>query len=149
MIKVSVRDTIIMTLFTLVLVNGLAYIASLMLGISFLKLFSNTWILFIGYPVAHGIIQARLNRKSVLTISDFDDFSSVLQEIEYIAGRINYEITKEDNGTVRFNRKSKLGKFFNMIFKEDFTMTSQDNYIKVNGKRNELKRIEKRLKKLD
>lgn len=149
LLKVSVRDAIIMTLFTLVLVNGLGYLISLVLGISFLTLFSNTWILFIGYPVAHGIIQSRINRKGVLIISDFDDFSSILQEIEYIAGRINYKLTKEDNGNIRFNRKSKFGRFLNLVFKEDFTMTKHDNYTKIYGKRSTLMRIEKRLKKLD
>lgn len=149
MIRISVRDTVVMTLFTLVLVNGLAYLISLVLGISFLTLFSNAWILFIGYPIAHGIIQSRINRKGVLTIRDFDDFDSILLEIEYIAGRINYKLTKEAGGKIRFNRKSKFGRFLNRIFKEDFTMTSKDNSIKVYGKRNTLRRIEKRLKKLE
>lgn len=147
--SVSIPEMIKLILFILLLVNVLAYIYALMLGESYLSIFQSAWIILIGYPIAHGVIQSRLNRNGVLIVSQFENADLLKKEIEYIAGRIGYEVTSRDDKIVNFNRLTGVSKFLNRLYREDFSVVSSENSVEIHGKRNTLFRINKRLKEIN
>ncbi len=142
---VNLAEMAALIVFGLIVINGIIFLFSIIAGARFLEVFKSTWLISLGYPVLHGIIQSYINRNGVMTITEFDDPVSLTEEIEHSAGRIGYKITKKDNGNLRFNRRSKSGRILNLLFREDFRVTVSDSEVKIRGKRNPLKRIGKRL----
>jgi hypothetical protein len=133
--SVSIPEMIKLILFILLLVNVLAFIYALMLGESFLSIFQSAWIILIGYPIAHGVIQTRLNRNGVLIVSQFDNADLLKKEIEYIAGRIGYEVSSRDDKTVNFNRVTWISKLLNKLYNEDFSLVTSENSVEISWKK--------------
>jgi hypothetical protein len=147
--SVSIPEMIKLTLFILLLVNVLAYFYALALGESYFAIFRSAWIILIGYPIAHGMIQSRLNRNGVLIVSQYENAELLKKEIEYIAERIGYEVTSRDEKSVNFNRLTGVSKFLNRLYREDFSLVLNENSVEIHGKRNTLFRINKRLKAIN
>ena len=144
--KVSFFEMIKFTFFIILLVNGVTYLFTLLIGASYMSIFNSTWPILLGYPLAHGVIQSLINRNGVLIINEFEDPELLEKQITYIAGRISYKITDKDNSDIIFRRRTKIGRIQDLLFKEDFKTIFSDNGAEIYGKRNTLLRIEKRLK---
>ena len=144
--EVSYFEMIKLTIFVILLVNGVTCLFTLLIGASFISVFNSTWLILIGYPLAHGVIQTVINRNGVLIIDEFEDAEVLQKQIEYIAGRISYKITEKNNSDIKFRRKTWFGRIQDMLFREDFKMIISDSTAEIYGKRNTLLRIEKRLK---
>lgn len=143
--KVSLKEMAAMIFFALLLVNGIMFLFSLLIGISFTSVFQSTWFISIVYPVGHGVIQSIINKNGVMVLSQFDDLDSLREQLEHSAGRIGYKITYKDNTTIKFNRKATTGRFMNFLFGEDFKVVLSDDRVEIFGKRNALVRIERRV----
>jgi hypothetical protein len=144
----SFSEMILLTLFILVLVNVLAVIASFITGIPYLQILSIGWFLLVVYPIGHGVIQSIMDKNGMLKISEFEDFNILKKELKTISRRINYQQTESDDRVLKFNRRTKLGRMFNVIFREDFTVVRSNGTIEIYGKQNALKRIERRFQML-
>lgn len=143
--NVNLTEMTVLVIFGLGVINGIVFLFSMLTGVKFVAVFSNTWPISIGYPLVHGVIQSLLNRNGVMSIRKFDDPESLREQIEHSARRIGYIITEKGNGHLKFNRRTKAGRGLNLLFREDFRVTFSDSEVKVFGKRNPLNRIEKRL----
>jgi hypothetical protein len=145
----SVSEMIKLTLFILFIVNVLAFIYALLLGESFTAIFRSAWIILIGYPVAHGLIQTRINRNGVLILTQYDGSDLLKKEIKHIAERIGYEIKSESENHVVFRRLSFINRLLNPLYPEDFSLDFDGDSAKIQGKRNSLYRIEKGLREIN
>jgi len=143
--KVSVAEMMGMILFGLLLVNGIVFLFAVLTGASFISVFKNTWLISIFYPVGHGVIQSLINKNGIMIISQFDDLDSLKERLEYSAGRIGYKVTYRDNTNIKFDRKTKLGRIVNLLFREDFKLVLSGAKVEIYGKRNALIRIERRV----
>jgi hypothetical protein len=141
---ISFSEMILLTLFILLFVNVLAIIASLITGIPYLQILGVGWFLLLGYPLGHGVIQSSIDRNGMLKISEFDDFSQLKTELKAISRRISYRETDSHDKVLKFNRSTRLGRALNFIYREDFTVVRCNGTVEIYGKRNTLKRIERR-----
>ncbi len=146
--SISFSEMLILTLFILLFVNVLAFLAALITGISYLTILRTGWFLLVVYPIAHGVIQASMDRNGMLIISGYDDFQAFKKELKTISHRISYEQTDKHDKVFKFNRSTRLGRLINLLFREDFTMVRRNGTVEIYGKRNTLKRIERRYKLL-
>lgn len=143
--KVSLAEMAGMIFFALLLVNGIVFLFALLIGASFTSVFQSTWFISIVYPVGHGVIQSMINKNGVMVLSQFDDLDSLREQLEHSAGRIGYKVIHKDDKTIKFDRKAKLGRVLNLLFREDFKVVLSDSKVEIYGKRNALIRIERRV----
>ena len=80
--KISIKETLILSIFFFFLLNGFVFLISLLTGKPRFLFYDTAWILQIIFPFVYSIIQTSINRNGVLKITEYDDITNLVQHIE-------------------------------------------------------------------
>ena len=144
--KVSVKETIIFSIFLFVLLNGIIFLFSLVIGKPGFLLYDTAWILQIVFPFVYSIMQTSINRNGVLKITDHDDSATLMQKIEPLILKKGYIAENSEEKDITYVKKTKWGRFFNYFFRENIRVQINENEVLIFSKRNLLLPVLMRLK---
>jgi hypothetical protein len=142
---ISISETIILSLFFLVVLNGVIFLFSVIFGKPSLFFNDYGWISQIVFPIVYSIIQSSINRNGVLMLTDFSDVALIAKQLETIIFKRGYMISDRETENVKYGRTTKWGRFFNLFFREDITIRVTENGVSIFAKRNMLNSIELKL----
>jgi hypothetical protein len=144
--KLSVIEMIKLILLGLFLLNGVAYlIFTLILKMPFDELFSRSWVILIFVPLIQGIGQSFMNRNGTLRIESNDKSKIVIEKIEELLNRKEFELIEQDENQLLFEFKRQWSSVFNLN-KGVVKISIDENSINIFGGRNILYLIETKVK---
>lgn len=98
-------------------------------------------------PVITIALRLAVNRNGVLVISETDNLSRVQKLVENSAQKFNYFASSTTGNRIDFKSKSGWGKLLNFFFRENLTLTTEEDILTIFGKRNVLKWFESDIRK--
>jgi hypothetical protein len=146
--KISIKETLILSIFFFFLLNGFVFLISLITGKPRFLLYDTAWILQIIFPFVYSTIQTSINRNGVLKITEYDDITNLVQHIESLFLKQGYIVEKSNNNNVSFAKKTKWGRFFNNFFRENINIQIRKGELLIFSKRNLLLYIIMKLKQM-
>ena len=144
--KISISETIILSVFMLTILNGVIFLFLLATGKPGFLLFKTAWILQIVFPIIYAISQSSVNRNGVLRLTDFYDLMKLTKQIESHIINKGYIVIDSKTEYLKYVRKTKMSRFLNHFFREDINIQVTDNKVSIFTKKNILDSIVIRFK---
>jgi hypothetical protein len=144
--KISISETIIFSIFFLVVLNGVVFLFSVAIGKPDFFIRDSVWMSQIVFTFLYSIILASINRNGVLKLTEFDDLATLTKQIEsllYKKGYIAIDAKPED---AKYVKRTKLGRFFNYFFRENVDVRISENGVSIFARKHLLDSIGMRLK---
>lgn len=146
LLRVSVSETIILSIFLLVAFNSVIFLFSVAIGKPKLLIYDSAWISQIAFPILYSIMQTSVNRNGVLKITDYNDLTKLTKQIEFLILRKGYIAVDSKTENIKYAKKTKWGIFFNYFFKENINVRVTENEVLIFARRNILAPIVMTLK---
>ena len=144
--KISILETISISIFMLIILNGVIFLISLLTGSPRFFFYETAWILQIVFPFIFAITQTSINRNGVLKITDLNDVDIIKNKIDLLIQKRGLIKTVKDLKLDSYTKKTKWGRFFNLFFREVINVNYSKGEILIFGKRNMLSLIESKLR---
>ena len=144
--KISISETIILSVFMLTILNGVIFLFLLATGKPGFLLFKTAWILQIVFPIIYAISQSSVNRNGVLRLTDFYDLMKLTKQIESHIINKGYIVIDSKTEDLKYVRKTKMSRFLNHFFREDINIQVTENKVSIFAKKNILDSIVIRFK---
>ncbi|BDX36959.1 hypothetical protein CYCD_03140 [Tenuifilaceae bacterium CYCD] len=148
LLKFSFIDFLLFTVFALILFIAVTFVMSLVIGKSFLSLIEKQWIVLVGYTLIFSVIQAAFNKNGALCITASECVAKCNDHLDEIILSKGYIATKKIGNETTYNRKTKIGRFFNFFLRESIVVRSEMEMITVFSRRNTLNQLENRINRL-
>ncbi|MDY0201672.1 MAG: hypothetical protein RBR40_11870 [Tenuifilaceae bacterium] len=129
-----------------ILLNIPLILITLIIGTPRILIYDSSWILQFAFPLLYSIIWTSINRNGVLKLTLFNDSKTLEEKLESFLLKRGYVRNGTETENIQFVRKSKLGKFFNYIFRENIRMKITDTEILIYSKKHLLVPIEMKFK---
>jgi hypothetical protein len=146
--KMSFIETIKLSVLLLFVLNGFIFLISYFQGNPRFIFYDSAWITQIFFPIVYSIILTSINRNGVLRVADYDDLTTLMQQIEHLTLKRGYIVENTNHNNILYTKKTKLGRFFNYFFRENINVQTINNEVLIFSKRNMLLHILMKLKKL-
>ena len=140
--KISILDTIYLSVFMIVVFNGVIFLFFVIIGEPGFFIMDYMWISQFVFPVLYSIIQTSINRNGVLKVTAFDDQEALIKMIESQLISKSYIAIDSTTENIKYIKKTKWGRFLNYFFREDIRVKVAENEVLVFAKRNHLSSIE-------
>ncbi len=144
--KMSINDIFRFFLILFIPMNVFIFVYTIIEGNVRFLIYDSSWILQILFPLVYAITNAAYNRSGFLKITEISDYDLVKDKIETLVEQRGLIKTVKDSGIVIFTKKSRLGRFFFSIFREDINIKYSDDEILILGRRNSYSTIETKLR---
>ena len=145
-LRVSISETIILSMFLLVVFNFVIFLFSVVIGKPKLLIYDSAWISQIGFPILYSIMQTSINRNGVLKVTDYNDLAKLTKQIESLILGKGYIAVDSKIENIKYIKKTKWGRFFNHFFRENINVWVTENEVLIFAKRNILSPIVMTLK---
>lgn len=145
--RFSFIDFLLFTMFALILFIAVTFVMSLVTGKSFLSLIEKQWIVLVGYTLIFSVIQAAFNKNGALSVTDPEYVAKCTDGLDEIILSKGYIATKKIGNETTYNRKTKIGRFFNFFFRESIMVRREGATITIFSRRNTLNQLENRINK--
>ncbi|SHG02942.1 hypothetical protein SAMN05444274_1222 [Mariniphaga anaerophila] len=144
--KISVKETIFLAIFLLIVLNGVIFIFSVVIGKPSISISGSGWISQIALPIVLAMTQTLINRNGVLKCEEFNDAATLTKKINSLILKKGYISSDSELDKIKYVRKTKLARQLNFIFREEINVRIIDNSISIFGKRNVLESLRMNLK---
>ncbi len=144
--KISISETIILSIFMLTVLNGVIFLFLLATGSPRFLLYDTAWILQIVFPIVYAVFQSLINRNGVLKLTYYQDLIKLTKQIESLLFNKGYIVIDSKTVYIKYVKKTKLGKFLNQFFKENINVQVTENGVSIFAKKNVLDSIFMKLK---
>ncbi len=139
----SIKEILILSLFLLLLMNGLAYlIYTLILGLPFNELFNKSWLILVLIPLIQGIIQPISNRNGLLTIGEIVKSNRIDEKLIELMQKVNYIEIARNESFLLFDNKIGWKRRTNRLFSGKVKVIHENGTLYIYGKKILLNRIE-------
>ena len=140
--KISISETIILSLFLFVVLNGVIFLFSVVIGKPSYSITDSGWISQIVFPFVYSIIQTSINRNGVLKLTEFGDLATLTKQIESLLLKKGYIVINSNTNDIKYIKRTKWSRFFNHFFRENINIKATENEVSIFSKRNLLSSIE-------
>lgn len=144
--KLLPLETFLYFVLMVILLNIPLILITLIIGTPRILIYDSSWILQFAFPLLYSIIWTSINRNGVLKLTLFNDSKTLEEKLESFLLKRGYVRNGTETENIQFVRKSKLGKFFNYIFRENIRMKITDTEILIYSKKHLLVPIEMKFK---
>ena len=144
--KISISETIILSIFMLTVLNGVIFLFSFVTGNPRFLLYDTAWIFQIVFPIVYAVFQSLINRNGVLKLTYYQDLIKLTKQIESLLFNKGYIVIDSKTVYIKYVKKTKLGKFLNQFFKENINVQVTENGVSIFAKKNVLDSIFMKLK---
>ncbi|MDY0198871.1 MAG: hypothetical protein RBR68_13755 [Tenuifilaceae bacterium] len=144
--KLFPLETFLYFVLIVILLNIPLILITLIFGTPRILISDSSWIMQFAFPLLYSIVWTSVNRNGVLRLTMFNDSKALVEKIESFLLKKGYVRNGAETEDFQFVRKSKLGKFFNYIFRENIRMKITDNEILIYSKKHLLVPIENKFK---
>lgn len=144
--KISISETIIFSIFVLVVLNGVVFLFLVVIGKSGFFKSDSVWMSQIVFTFLYSIILASINRNGVLKVTAFDDLVTLTKQIESLLFKKGYIAIDSKAETVKYVKRTKWGRFFNYFFRENVDVRISENGVSIFARKHLLDSIGMRLK---
>ncbi|MDP2060742.1 MAG: hypothetical protein Q8J97_13455 [Flavobacteriaceae bacterium] len=143
--KISISE-IIFSIFFLVVLNGVVFLISVVIGKTGFFLRDSVWMSQIIFIFLYSVILASINRNGVLKLTEFDDLATLTKQIESLLFKKGYIAIDSKPEDVKYVKRTKLGRFFNYFFRENVDVRISENGVSIFARKHLLDSIGMRLK---
>lgn len=133
--KISISETIILSIFLLVVLNGVIFLFSVVIGKPNLLIYDTAWISQIVFPILYSIMQTSINRNGVLKITDYNNLTTLTKQIESLILKKGYIAVNSKTEDIKYVKKTKWGRFFNHFFRENINVRVTETEVLIFAKR--------------
>ncbi len=144
--KISISETIILSVFLLVVLNGVIFLFSVVIGKPSFSIMDSGWITQIVFPFVYSIIQTSINRNGVLKLTEFADSETLTRQIESLILKKGYVVIDSNTDNIKYDKRTKWSRFFNYFFKENINVRISESGVSIYAKKHLLDSIEMKLK---
>jgi hypothetical protein len=127
--KMSFIETIKLSVLLLFVLNGFIFLISYFQGNPRFIFYDSAWITQIFFPIVYSIILTSINRNGVLRVADYDDLTTLMQQIEHLTLKRGYIVENTNHNNILYTKKTKLGRFFNYFFRENINVQTINNEV--------------------
>lgn len=144
--KVAVPDAMMYFLLTFMF-YVLAMLVLLIVYKGKFSSFKETAVVWALFPIMWTWVHVWINRKGVMTISDFENKPTLIKTIESGANKFDFRVVERTETTINFDHKYRWVRFLNIFLRETLKVTIGNDTVLVFGKKNALNRIESEVRK--
>ncbi len=144
--KISLLETFSYFGLLFVLINGFAFLFTVIEGDMRLLIYDTSWIFQLIMPIFLALAVNSVNRNGVLKITDFNDLDALKNKIDLIIKKRGLIKSDNESKLDNYTKKTKWGRFFNLFFREDINVKYLEDEVLVYGKRNMFSPIESKLR---
>jgi hypothetical protein len=134
--KVSVKETLMLSVFFFLILNGFIFIITVLQGDPRFLFYDTAWIIQIIFPFFYTIIQTSINRNGVLKVTGYYDSTVLMQQIETLILKKGYIAENASDREVSYAKKTKWNRFFNYFFRENIRVQIKKSEVLIFSKRN-------------
>lgn len=134
--KISVKETLILSVFFFSILNGLIFLITLLQGNPRFLLYDAAWIIQIIFPLLYVIIQTSINRNGVLKVTGYNDSTMLRQKLETLILKKGYFVENASEREVSYAKKTKWDRFLNYFFRENIRVQMSKSEVMIFSKRN-------------
>jgi len=134
--KVSVKETLILSVFFFLILNGLIFLITVLQGNPRFLFYDTAWIIQIIFPFFYTIIQTSINRNGVLKVTGYYDSTVLMQQIETLILKKGYIVENASDRDVFYAKKTKWNRFLNYFFRENIRVQMNKSEVMIFSKRN-------------
>ena len=144
--KISISETIILSIFMFAVLNGVIFLFSLATGNPRFLLYDTAWITQIVFPILFSILLTSINRNGVLKVTNYKDLTILKKQIESLILGKGYIAIESKTADIKYVKRTKWGKFLNYFFRENINVQFSENETSILAKKYILEWIEMKLK---
>jgi len=144
--KISILETIVLSIFMFVALNGVIFLISLFTGKPRFMFYDTAWILQIIFPFVYATIQTSINRNGVLKLSEYSDLEALTSQIESFFLKKGYIAIYSKTENFKYVKRTKWSRFFNHFFRENINVRISENAVSIFAKKHLLDSIGMKLK---
>lgn len=145
--KISIVETLLYLMVMLFLINGTAFLITLIIGKPRIFIHEGSWISQFLFPLVYSLIQNGINRNGIFIATEYADYSSLKSDVDELISKKGLSETGEKSGFHIYTKETTFGKLLSFIISENIKVKYSDNETIILAKRNVLVEIEQKFKK--
>ncbi len=143
--KISISELIKLMLFMFVLSYGLFFLLLILTGKTIYHIKYTTGGFLIINAIISAVIQTSINRNSILKLTDFDNPTNTIKNLESIILKSGYSSVKLSIEDYKYDKKTRLGRLFGLIVDEKIELKIINNEIFAYMKSRMIDKVESEL----
>ena len=147
--RVSILDFLLLMLFNIIVFVGLIFGLNRMMDQFSLSGTSSSWIVILPFIIIYPLLRSFGNRNGVLIIKDEQAYLFKSDYINKYLIKKGYVVAQQNNAEIMYDKKNRLSRFLNFIFREYIRMKYENNEVLIYAKRNQLNELVRKIEELN